>query len=209
MAQVIPETENGFWLFGYGEDHRGTPAYPGRVVTLINRSQYESIDSSSPPPSSRVWGVAYHIPREHVREVQDYLDIREINGYSIQYTPFQPAAHEGDPIEKCMVYIGLPSSPQFLGPQDLDQLAAMIWKCRGASGENREYLFMLEESLKELGEGAGDEHVEEVAKRTRQVGMDRGEDGATLGNGRSIEAAIENVRSATASDRRLEEMEKP
>jgi hypothetical protein len=30
-----------------------------------------------------------------VPEVKEYLDIREINGYSIQYTPFIPQADKG------------------------------------------------------------------------------------------------------------------
>ncbi|KAL8848610.1 MAG: hypothetical protein Q9221_006384 [Calogaya cf. arnoldii] len=192
-------------------DHRGTPEHPGRVVTLIDRSHYDSIVSSSsaPAPSYRVWGAAYRIPQDHVKEVQEYLDIREINGYSIQYAPFQPANQGGRPIEKCMVYIGLPSNPQFLGPQDPDRLAARIFRCKGPSGENRDYLFMLEEALKGLGEGAHDEHVEELAKRTRKAGLDRGEDGATLGDQLPIEVAIEQVSSATTSREGMEEVEKP
>ncbi|KAL9631455.1 MAG: hypothetical protein Q9204_004224 [Flavoplaca sp. TL-2023a] len=192
-------------------DHRGTPAHPGRVVTLIDRPHYDCIvPPSTPPPSYRVWGAAYHIPQQHVNEVQEYLDIREINGYSIQYAPFQPASREERPIEKCMVYIGLPSNPQFLGPQSLDRLAATIWRCKGPSGENRDYLFMLEDALKGLGDGAEDEHVEELAKRTREKGMASGEIGATLGDGFSIEVAIEKVTSnSKSSPKGTEEVEKP
>ncbi|KAL8757608.1 MAG: hypothetical protein Q9199_002084 [Rusavskia elegans] len=239
MAQAPTEIQEDFWLLGYGsliwkppphfdqrvpgyvegyvrrfwqasEDHRGTPAHPGRVVTLIERSHYDSIvPASTPPLSYRVWGAAYHIPPEHVKEVQEYLDIREMNGYSIQYTRFQPASNAERLIERCMVYIGLPSNPQFLGPQDLDRLAARIWRCKGPSGENRNYLFMLEDALKGLGEGAEDEHVENLAKRTRKAGMERGENGATLGDQLPIEVAIEKVCSATGSHQGIEEMEKP
>ncbi|KAL8647039.1 MAG: hypothetical protein Q9226_006598 [Calogaya cf. arnoldii] len=192
------------------EDHRGTPEHPGRVVTLIDRSDYDSIvPSSTPAPSYRVWGAAYRIPQDHVKEVQEYLDIREINGYSIQYAPFQPANQGECLIEKCMVYIGLPSNPQFLGPQDLDRLATRIFRCRGPSGENRDYLFMLKEALKGLGEGAYDEHVEELAKRTRKAGLERGEEGATLGDQVPIEVAIEQVSSAISSRKGMEEVEKP
>ncbi|KAL8670277.1 MAG: hypothetical protein Q9168_005179 [Polycauliona sp. 1 TL-2023] len=191
-------------------DHRGTPEHPGRVVTLIDRSHYDSIvPPSTPSPSYRVWGAAYHIPQEHVKEVQDYLDIREINGYSIQYTTVQPASSGDKPIEKCMVYIGLPSNPQFLGPQTMDRLAARIFRCKGPSGENRDYLFMLEEALKELSDEAHDEHVEDLAKRTFKAGLDRGEDGATVGDELPIEAAIEKFRSATTSHPGIEELEKP
>jgi cation transport regulator ChaC len=106
-----------------------------------------------------VWGAAYHIPASHVQEVRQYLDIREINGYSIQFTPFHPAVStaevtspppDTEPNEsergmlagiratntinvreeaesiKCLVYIGLPENPQFLGAQDPDALARKI-----------------------------------------------------------------------------------
>ena len=109
--------------------------------------------------TGRVWGAAYHIPASHVKEVREYLDIREINGYSIQFTPFHPAIstaevtsppHDSEPSEsergmwagiratnsisvteeagsiKCLVYIGLPENPQFLGAQDPDALARKI-----------------------------------------------------------------------------------
>ncbi|KAL8708321.1 MAG: hypothetical protein Q9220_006796 [cf. Caloplaca sp. 1 TL-2023] len=198
----------------------GTPECPGRVVTLISQGHYDSLLASDPSTPARqaqpyrVWGAAYHIPAPHVKEVQAYLDLREINGYSIQYTSFTsvvPPAEESQlqqqqqyegakpirEIKKCMVYIGLPSNPQFLGPQDPDVLAERIWRCRGPSGENREYLFMLEEALRGLGEGAGDEHVEDLAGRVRGVG------GASVGEGgedareRAVGSEVERVRSGT------------
>ena len=146
-------------------------------MTLIERSFYLTLvlKNNAPPPSQHVWGAAYHIPTQHVAEVQAYLDIREINGYSVQYTPFQPADPSILPIENCMVYIGLPSNPQFLGPQDRDELARHIRKSEGPSGGNPEYLFMLEEALMGLGNGAGDEHVEDIARRVRSLKKHTGE----------------------------------
>lgn len=144
-----------FWLFGYGsliwkppphfdervpgyitgyvrrfwqasEDHRGTPESPGRVATLIERSFWETLaDSEHEHTAERVWGAAYHIVPEKVREVREYLDIREINGYSIQYTPFQASDRTRKPIH-CMVYIGLPGNPQFLGALDPHDVATKI-----------------------------------------------------------------------------------
>jgi cation transport protein ChaC len=137
--------------------------------------------------------------------VKEYLDIREINGYSIQYTPFQvtdsrPQTPDADskkekpaqdmsatyqtitpapdasldlsqlpnPI-KCLVYIGLPDNPQFLGPQDPQALAEKIVHSRGPSGENRDYLYRLEEALRGLSEESADEHVFDLARRCREV----------------------------------------
>lgn len=121
--------------------------------------------------------------------MKEYLDIREINGYSMQYTPFQPSPswlqlqdestlHEifgrNDIITNtesslssisCLVYIGLPTNPQFLGPQDPQALAEKIVRSRGPSGENVEYLLKLEESLRELSAESEDQHVSDLARR--------------------------------------------
>lgn len=115
-----------------------------------------------------MWGTAYRIKRPHIAEVKAYLDIREINGYSIRYTDIHPADPSLPPI-RCMVYIGLPSNDQFVGPQDPQKLAEHIWKSRGPSGENKEYLFMLEKALQDLDKGSGDRHVEDLAGRVKAI----------------------------------------
>lgn len=106
--------------------------------------------------------------------MREYLDIREINGYSMQYTPF----HVSDtykqthnitgPID-CLVYIGLPDNPQFLGPQDPQALAEHIVQSKGPSGENREYLYGLDRALEELSPESVDEHVGDLARRCREI----------------------------------------
>lgn len=143
--------------------------------------------------------------------MKEYLDIREINGYTIDMVDLHTtpgialaagsvsAAQSDDrnssissdksttttpaPI-KCLVYIGLPSNPQFMGPQHPDELARHIAHSRGPSGENKEYVYMLEEALegvrKEVEEGRAeqgfhlemeevDEHVVDLARRVRLV----------------------------------------
>lgn len=47
------------------EDHRGTPEAPGRVVTLIDRSHWETLTDqhSDAPPTT--WGAAYRVSRSN------------------------------------------------------------------------------------------------------------------------------------------------
>lgn len=115
-----------------------------------------------------------------MREVREYLDIREINGYSIQFTPFHPATTTSSPSPqpiRCLVYIGLPENPQFLGPQDPEALAKKILESKGPSGENREYLFNLEQALLGLSEESSDRHISDLVVRCRAIeaGMEGGE----------------------------------
>lgn len=95
-------------------DHRGTPKYPGRVVTLISLKDlqnnekfhddlhmYELKEDSNniiidvkkkihelKEEDLKVYGVAYYIKPENVDEVKEYLDIREQNGYTDHKVPF-------------------------------------------------------------------------------------------------------------------------
>ncbi|KFY44579.1 hypothetical protein V495_03381, partial [Pseudogymnoascus sp. VKM F-4514 (FW-929)] len=150
-----------FWQESH--DHRGTPAHPGRVVTLLTREHWATLPDVHAAPE-KVWGAAYHIPASHAAEVRDYLDIREINGYSIDYISFFPSevseekeegGEEGRKTIKALLYIGTPDNPQFTGAQDVGELAERIAGCEGPSGKNPEYLFNLEEALRGMG---GDEH---------------------------------------------------
>lgn len=130
------------------------------------------------PPEERVWGAAYHIPAEHAEDVRSYLDIREINGYSLHSTPFFVAdsakAGSGDldlrqNVIECLVYIGLPTNPQFVGPQDPEALAKHILRSIGPSGENKEYLYMLDDALEHLSPESEDQHIEDLVARCRRL----------------------------------------
>lgn len=179
-------------------DHRGTPEAPGRVVTVIERGFWESLDDPHAhleSSTARVWGAAYHIPASHAEEVHDYLDEREIDGYTVHYTPFHPIsavatstvsrAPETETVPEtqslspahaapitCMVYIGQPSNPQFLRdparrePQDV---AEGISHGRGQSGKNTEYLYLLEKALEGLGLGSADMHVTDLVRRVKAI----------------------------------------
>ncbi|KAK5632979.1 hypothetical protein RRF57_008693 [Xylaria bambusicola] len=149
------------------QDHRGTPTAPGRVVTLIERSFWASLADSHDSAPEKVWGTAYRIKAEHVTEVAEYLDIREINGYTIHYTPFHPA--DGSAPIRTLVYIGTPDNDQFVGPQDPQALAEHIQQSEGPSGLNRDYLLELEKALNELSPESGDAHVTDLSNRLREI----------------------------------------
>ncbi|KAM4055083.1 chaC-like protein [Hirsutella rhossiliensis] len=152
------------------EDHRGTPEAPGRVVTLIDKSHWHSLSDHDSSAPEKVWGVAYRIIPERITEVKDYLDIREINGYSIHYTPFHPA--HGSPPITTLVYIGTPDNEQFVGPQEPHKLARHILASRGPSGLNKDYLYNLHTALTELSPDSGDAHVSDLAQRVRALERD-------------------------------------
>jgi cation transport protein ChaC len=144
------------------------------------------VDHHISQPNEKVWGAAYHIPAEYAEEMIEYLDIREAGGYSAKYTTFnvagatqQPDTGEIPDKLKCLVYIGLPKNPHFLGPQEPQALADHILKSRGPSGENREYLFMLEDGLRELDPALDlaqiDLHVSDLVRRCRDTENKQGQ----------------------------------
>ena len=132
-------------------------------------------------------------------EVTSYLEIREVNGYSVQYTQFYTVTNatadeaatstcaglietsksiQNPKFIKCLVYVGLPENPQYVGLQDPENLAAHILRSHGPSGPNKEYLYALEEALKGLTGGAADgvgsdedrdEHIFDLAQRCRRL----------------------------------------
>ncbi|EER25853.1 ChaC-like protein [Coccidioides posadasii C735 delta SOWgp] len=214
-------------------DHRGTPESNGRVVTVIERSFWETLSDPATKPAyprptqhqdvqpnsneSLVWGAAYHIPASHAEEVNAYLDHREINGYSVHYTPFHPytpSTQEGEPDAPdpsnssppflCMVYIGLPTNSQFLrNPTDRDpsSVAGVIAKSRGQSGENKEYLYLLEKALEGIGLGYADAHVTDLVRRVRAL------EGVREGRKSQSEIDVEKITIPEAEYREDEAME--
>lgn len=143
-------------------DHRGTPEYPGRVVTLLSLDDLHSNnkfhDEWVSPEDLRVYGVAYYIEPQYVEEVKQYLDIREQNGYTSHKVAFYVldksvsmfTDKEGDYIES-NIYIGKVDNEAFVGPESLEETAHVIRKAVGPSGLNIDYLTNLVHSIKDFG----------------------------------------------------------
>jgi cation transport regulator ChaC len=165
---------------------------------VIERSFWELLSDPQsdlePASTSSIFGVAYHVPAQYAAEVHAYLEYREKDGYSAHFTHFHPLSPPSDSNSKstgqsgapgaevttspalsplmCMVYIGLPTNAQFLvepAQRDPASVAKVISVSRGKSGENRDYLYQLEDALEELGLGSADGHVTDLVRRVREI----------------------------------------
>lgn len=132
--------------------------------------KYESLDPTILNPDDlTTLGVVYYIPSDYATTVREYLDIREQNGYTLhkvevhlEVSPEQEtelfeslnrlAVHEstGRRILTTSVYIGIVNNGAFIGPEDVQDTAAVIATSHGPSGSNYKYLKMLCDSLDEM-----------------------------------------------------------
>ena len=174
--QILEEYQQ-IWLFGYGSliykvdfpilasqpasikgwkrrfwqgshDHRGTPDKPGRVATLIEDATANCV------------GVAYRVTANEF----EHLDHREKNGY-LRYEidiHFDQGHSPSYKTIKGLVYIAPTDNHAYLGQAPEEDIAKHIFDSAGPSGENKDYVFSLAESLREMEEY--DEHVFEIEK---------------------------------------------
>lgn len=127
-----------FWQGSH--DHRGTPAAPGRVVTIVAQE------------SAVCHGMAYLISPE----VFVHLDHREQNGYLRLATDITFDDGAGNMVEG-VVYIAREDNEAYLGAATEEEIAHHIARSAGPSGPNSDYLNYLAVALRELGKH--DDHV--------------------------------------------------
>ena len=136
-------------------DHRGIPSRPGRVVTIL------------PHPEQVVWGLAFRVPPGKEEEVLELLDVREKGGYDrVELSAFHPVHHHVL-LPSVICYIANETNEEYLGEATEEHIAMQILSCRGPSGPNREYLFLLAEALRSIG--AKDNHVFEIEGIARRL----------------------------------------
>ncbi|KAL9229127.1 hypothetical protein vseg_004629 [Gypsophila vaccaria] len=141
-------------------DHRGTPEYPGRTVTL------------EPAVDEFCCGVAYKISnKDDIETAITYLEVREKQYDQKVYVDFYTEVGDPTPaLTGVLVYVGSSDKKRnenYLGPAPLEEIAEQIVHAEGPSGPNRDYLFQLEKSLLELG--CEDAHVMDLAREVRHV----------------------------------------
>ena len=128
-------------------DHRGTPQFPGRVVTLIECEKDLS------------WGIAYRLPAHEQTQILANLDHREKDGY--KRTELELISRTGKTI-RAVTYIADPNNRHFLGHASLHVIAKQIREAAGPSGTNEEYIVALQKFLNE--HNIWDNHIEALTR---------------------------------------------
>ena len=96
------------------------------------------------------------------------LDHREKGGYTQNLEKFYPASESGDETSsgfEVIVYRGAKDDAQYAGPASLEEMAHTICYSEGPSGLNKDYLYNLATSLRQIQ--VHDDHVFELEKAVR------------------------------------------
>ncbi|XP_057985506.1 gamma-glutamylcyclotransferase 2-1 isoform X1 [Hevea brasiliensis] len=150
-------------------DHRGTPDRPARTCTLEN---FEG---------AVCWGAAYCVrggPEKerlametHFFFFPQYLERRECEYDKKSLVDFYKEADPSEPaIPGVIVFTSTPdkiSNKYYLGPAPLDEMARQIATAYGPCGNNRDYLFLLEKAMYDIGHE--DDMVIGLANEVRKV----------------------------------------
>ena len=106
--------------------------------------------------------MAYRVQPEDVPEVMAYLEHREIkSGYSIKELLFHPQNEAADKF-MVLVYIATESNPCYMGGAPLDIMAHQIYRSKGKSGANTEYVLRLAQEMRTIAPHIYDKHLFEL-----------------------------------------------
>lgn len=135
------------------------------MVTLIHHSEpdynapiEQMTVSSADPDAIGVWGAAYQVATDKVKETLEYLDVREQGGYTRSFIEVYENPEDKLPmIREALLYTATNQNHNYIGPAPISTIAQVIAKSVGPSGPNVEYLYRLHQKLKE--QGIDDPHV--------------------------------------------------
>jgi cation transport regulator ChaC len=142
-------------------DHRGTPEYPARTLTLEAKK------------GAICWGTAFCVRGgpDKERMAMEHLERRECEYDLKTYVNFYKEGDSTMPaVTGVLVFTSTPckvSNRYYLGPAPLQDMARQIATASGPCGNNREYLFKLEETLSDIGHQ--EDMVVELANEVRKV----------------------------------------
>jgi glutathione-specific gamma-glutamylcyclotransferase len=146
-------------------DHRGVPGKPGRVVTMLPKSD------------SLVAGVLFRISAAHRDEAVEALDLREKAGYAqysvpcYRYVADAPYNDATLLTNEALCYIATADNEEFLGHATNEAIADEVSQRAGPSGPNSEYVIKMAEVLRLLG--VDDDHVHGIETHLKQrLGID-------------------------------------
>jgi hypothetical protein len=66
-----------------------------------------------------------------------------------------------------VMYFGSEENQYFVGPASLQEMAVQIFECSGPSGRNRDYLFNLADSMRQISDEALDSHLSDLEAAVR------------------------------------------
>jgi len=97
------------------------------------------------------WGMAYRIASDDRDEVTSHLNYREKDGYSVATVDVYADEHANVPlIQGAITYIATPCNSSYLGHAPITHLAQHIFKSRGPSGLNVEYVMELVVAMRQF-----------------------------------------------------------
>ena len=105
--------------------------------------------------------MAYRLNGEELETVLGHLDHRERGGYEREEVTLHFEV-EQRPATTAWLYRATPANHNYLGPADLETIAAEVRRSCGPSGHNRDYVLELDRFLRE--HRAEDEHVAQLAR---------------------------------------------
>lgn len=169
--QTHSRFHNDLHLYELSDKHRETTLATLSSIDLEEKQSIQDISvsiSNLKEKDLQVWCVAYYIAPKNVKEMKEYLDVREQDGYSTHRVMFHvhsvpestsetesvlgkiPRNKNGDLVIESVIYIGTIDNESFVGPEDIENTADVIRTSKGPSGLNFEYLHEITAAVRNL-----------------------------------------------------------